>query len=162
MDANPYAPPKADVADVVQGQASPALWNPNAAASWSLLFSPVFGAALHMKNWQALGEPEKAAASRVWVIAGIAVFVVLALLGAFLPDEKALDAISRAVAIGLLLSWYLAGARHQTAYVKARFGNAYPRKGWLKPLSLAVLAIVGFVLAMGLVGFGLGMLFGQA
>jgi hypothetical protein len=44
--------------------AAPALWNPNAAANWSLLFSPMFGAWLHMKNWAALGEPERAAARR--------------------------------------------------------------------------------------------------
>ena len=54
MTPNPYAPPKAEVADVGRTEVAPALWNPNAAASWSLLFSPAFGAFLHMKNWQAL------------------------------------------------------------------------------------------------------------
>lgn len=33
-----------------------ALWNPNAAANWSLLFTPLFGAYLHMLNWRSLGE----------------------------------------------------------------------------------------------------------
>jgi hypothetical protein len=51
MTTNLYAPPKAQVADIVQGEAAPALWNPGAAASWSLLLSPAFGAFLHMKNW---------------------------------------------------------------------------------------------------------------
>ena len=57
---NPFAPPQAEVADVPTGEAAPALWNPNAASSWSLLFSPIFGAYLHMQNWQALGQPDKA------------------------------------------------------------------------------------------------------
>lgn len=124
--ANPFAPPKADVADVLPGGAvAPALWNPNAAANWSLLFSPVFGAFLHMKNWEALGEPNKASASGRWAAIALVVFVVLALAGAFLP-ERPMDGISRAVAIGLLFGWYFASARQQTAYVKARFGKDYP------------------------------------
>ena len=128
--SNPFAPPKSEVADVIGGKVAPALWNPNAAANWSLLFSPIFGAFLHMKNWEELGEPDKAKASRQWVIAGIVVFVVLAL------------------------------ARHQTAYVKARFGKVYPRKGWSKPLALAVLGVLAFILALAALGFLLGLALG--
>jgi hypothetical protein len=50
MTTNLYAPPKAQVADIVQAEAAPALWNPGAAASWSLLLSPAFGAILHPHN----------------------------------------------------------------------------------------------------------------
>ena len=32
-------------------EASNALWNPNTAANWSFLFSPLFGAYLHALNW---------------------------------------------------------------------------------------------------------------
>jgi MFS family permease len=162
MSANPYAPPAAEVADVVQGEATPALWNPNAAANWSLLFSPIFGALLHMKNWQALGEPEKTDSSKRWAITVLVVFVVLALLGGLLPNEKAIDAVSRVIPIALLFGWYAASARHQTAYVKARFGQSYRRRGWLKPLLFAVLGMVGFVVALGLVGALLGLLFSRA
>jgi uncharacterized membrane protein YfcA len=162
MAVNPYAPPRSDVADVAHAEAIPALWNPNAAANWSLLFSPVFGAVLHMKNWQALGEPAKASAAKTWAVAVLAAFVALALLSAFLPEGKAMDGLSRAVAIGLLFAWYFSSARHQTAYVKERFGKSYPRRGWLKPLLLAVLGVLGFLLAMGVIGVMLGALFGGA
>ena len=53
-----YAPPTAHVDDVHaarQSAVAPPLWNPGAAMAWSLLFSPIFGAFVHMKNWQALG-----------------------------------------------------------------------------------------------------------
>ena len=160
MASNPFAPPKAEVADVLPGRSvAPPLWNPNAAANWSLLFSPVFGAFLHMKNWEALGELAKADASRRWAAIGVVVFVVLALASAFLP-ERPMDGVSRAVAIGLLFAWYFSSARQQTAYVKARFGKDYPRRGWLKPLFLAVLAILGFVVALGLLGFLIGLVLG--
>ena len=67
IERNPYAPPQADVEPVaVETPAAPSLWNPNAAASWSLIFTPIFGAILHMKNWEALGEPQKAAGARSW------------------------------------------------------------------------------------------------
>jgi hypothetical protein len=77
MTPNRYAPPTADVADIGRGQTAPALWNPNAAASWSVLFSPAFGAFLHMKNWQALGEPAKASAAKIWAIATLLVMVIV-------------------------------------------------------------------------------------
>jgi len=42
---NPYAPPAADLEARELG-AVPALWNPNAAEAWSLLFTPIFGSIL--------------------------------------------------------------------------------------------------------------------
>src|SRR6476619_2518005 len=103
MTPNPYAPPKAEVADVVQGKVAPALWNANAAAAWSLLFSPAFGAFVHMKNWQALGDPGKAAAARMWGIWTLVALGVVSLASALLPDSKGLDALSRVVMLALLL-----------------------------------------------------------
>ena len=35
----------------------PSLYNPNVSANLCLLFSPIFSAILHAKNWQALGKP---------------------------------------------------------------------------------------------------------
>jgi hypothetical protein len=140
---NPYAPPKAEVADVAVGGVAPALWNPNAAASWSLVFSPAFGAFLHMKNWQALGEPAKAAAAKVWIAITLCVLVGFSVLAVFLPN-KGIDGLSRSIAFVLLLSWYYASGKPQVAFIKARFGKSYPRRGWLKPLSLAIVALVAF------------------
>jgi len=158
---NPYAPPEAEVADVAGPsavEAAPALWNPGAAASWSLMFTPIFGAILQMKNWQALGEPDKAATAKAWAWGCVAFFVALTLLGAFLPDSKAMDGLSRLSAFALLITWYYANGKAQQAYVAARFGKTYPRKGWAKPLSLAVLGIMGFLLAAVVVGVVIGLL----
>ena len=143
MTPNPFAPPRSEVADVVRGEASPSLWNPNAAASWSLVLTPAFGAFLHMKNWQALGEPRKAATSRTWLIVILFLLVGVALLSAFLPEGNALNRLSSWAPIALLLSWYFSSARSQVAFVAGRLGKNYPRRGWLKPISLALLAYVG-------------------
>lgn len=153
-DFNPYAPPTAEVADVQPPvQASPPLWNPNAAASWSLLLTPVFGSVVQMKNWQALGETRRAAASKAWAIGSLAFFVVMAVVGGLLADSRALDAVTRLLGFLLLIVWYYANGKSQQAYVLGKFGTGYPRKGWGKPLLLAVLALVGFIVAMGLLGF---------
>ena len=155
MTPNRYAPPKADVADVVNAQAAPALWNANAAASWSLLFSPAFGAFVHMKNWQALGEPAKASTAKTWGIATLLVLAVVSIASLVLPESKSLDKLWRIVAFALLLSWYYTSGRAQASLIKARFGTAYPRRGWAKPLLLAALALVCFVASMVVLGLAI-------
>ena len=138
MNENPYASPAAAVVDVVAVDAAPKLWNPNAAANWSLLFSPAFGALLHMKNWQALGDLQRAQANRNWAIASVVIILGSALLAVFNPDSKALDGSTRLVGLGLLIAWYLGSAKAQAQLVKERFGSRYPRRGWTLPLLVAL------------------------
>jgi cation transporter-like permease len=106
---NPYAPPKAEVADPLPDGTWPTLWNPGAAANWSLLFSPAFGAFLHMKNWEALGEPGKASTAKTWIVLTLIVLAVGPVAAALLPDNKSIG------------------------------------RGWGKPILLAILALVGFL-----------------
>jgi len=147
---NPFAPPKAKLSDVVEE--SPPLWNPNAAANWSLLFSPVFGAILHMKNWQALGESGKASSAKRWALLSLLALIVFGIAPILFPSNRNMGGLSRTAGFALLIGWYVSSARAQAVYVKARFGAQYPRRGWMKPLLLALLALVGFFLAMGVIG----------
>jgi len=144
--ANPYAAPSARVADA-GSEAAPPLWNPNAAASWSLLLTPAFGALLHMLNWRELGEEGKAGAAKGWFIASLVMLVVYLV---FAIAQPALD--MRYLGFAYLLTWYFAAARGQARYVKDRFGNDYPRKGWGKPLLLGVAAFVGYFLVAVIAG----------
>ncbi|MDR7336156.1 hypothetical protein [Roseateles asaccharophilus] len=159
---NPYAPPEAAVADVVGREPSPQLWNPNAAASWSLLFSPIFGSILHMKNWQAIGDAQKAATSKNWAIGSAAFFVLLIVLSVVVPESKGLDALSRGSGIGLLVAWYYAIGKSQQSLVLARYGKDYPRKGWAKPIGIAILGCIAFIVVAGLLGLLIGMVAGTA
>lgn len=158
---NPFAPPNAEVADVPLDEAAPALWNPGAAAGWSLLFSPIFGAYLHARNWEALGQPDKAAASRKWMMGSIAFFVVIVLASFAVPDSKLGDALGRAGGIALLVSWYYSIGKSQRAFVLARFGKDYPRRGWGKPILVALGCFVGFIVVAGIVGLLIGALTGE-
>ena len=150
MSINPYAPPKAVVADIVPRQDSPPLWNPNAAANWSLLLSPAFGAFLHMKNWEELGEPAKAAASKAWAIAVLAILVALPLAIVLVPALSSSQNVSSAVGLVVLISWYVSSGRTQVRYVKERFGKDYPRRGWGRPLFMAMLAVLAYIVVVGI------------
>lgn len=142
MAHNPYTPPTTEVADAAPSETSPAIWNPNAAANWSLLFTPAFGALIHMKNWRALGEPARAATAKVWVIVSFVFLALVVLLGVVAPDSKPIDAASRGGGLILLIAWYAGSGREQARYVKSRFGNGYVRRGWGRPLMIAFAALV--------------------
>jgi len=152
MSQNPYASPATlAVADAKAAAVDPALWNPGAAARWSLIFTPTFGAILHAKNWAALGEMEKARGQRIWAIANLVYVLVVIAGSAMLPDSKGLDAIVRFSGLGILLAWYFTGGKVQVAYVKEHFGDNYPRRGWGAPLLIAVAcfaALVGVMIAV--------------
>lgn len=53
-----------------------AIWNPSAAATWSLVFTPAFGAFIHMRNWQAVGQPQLAASARRWFYASLSLLML--------------------------------------------------------------------------------------
>jgi uncharacterized membrane protein YfcA len=122
------------------------------------LFSPAFGALVHMKNWQALGEPEKAAASKKWAVIYIVTIVGLSVAGAFLPSNKTMPALVRLCGFVLLLSWYFASGKPQLEFVKSRYGKQYPRKGWAQPLLIAVGVLIGAVIVVGVLAAGAALL----
>lgn len=154
MSTNPYTAPKSDLTEPSQDtQANPLLWNPNAAANWCLLLSVAFGAFLHMKNWEALGELEKARSSRAWFIFSIVWLLCSCLLDIVLPEVKALDAISRVGFLVMLIVWYVSSAKPQIRYVQARFGKDYRRRPWGKPFLFVLASFVGLIVISGVAAF---------
>lgn len=126
-----------------------AIWNPSAAAAWSLIFTPAFGSYLQMLNWQTLGERERAATARTWF------YVSLAMLGVYVVIRLITGDRSYASAQPLLLLylfvWYFAGGRSQEKYVKERFGSTYPKKAWGKTILMGIAAVFGYALIASIV-----------
>jgi hypothetical protein len=120
------------------------LWNPNAAACWSLLFTPAFGAWLHTANWRALGRADRARASAIW--AGVN-FVFLAVNAAslVLPDNRSVELVFQCSGISLLLAWYFVIGREQVRYVSDTVGEDYVRRGWFRPIAVAAVAVAAYV-----------------
>jgi hypothetical protein len=129
------------------------MWNPGAAASWSLIFSPAFGAFLQMRNWRALDQAARKSKAKAWFIASLVMLVVYVVIALSLPNPKAADGIARSLGFVYLLVWYFAEGRSQMKYVKDRFHNDYPRKGWGAPLGIAALALIGYVVLAGVTGY---------
>jgi len=151
------------VADHAEG-GTPQLWNPNVAANWSLVFSPVFGAVLHAANWRALGKPEKASVNMVWawVTAG---FALVNLLRLFLPENgTVLAASGRSAAIqvngimsliglGLLLGWCFTQDNPQIKYVKETLPAGYAKRSWGTALGIGVVWVTAVFATVNLLLF---------
>jgi hypothetical protein len=116
----------------------PALWNPNAAAGWSLLFTPAFGAYLHARNADAMGRHSEAKANKAWF------YVIIAYGGfALMPIPFIPEFFFKLAPIGLLLGWYFGLGKDQITYVNETWGDGYARKPWAKPLITALCCLVG-------------------
>jgi hypothetical protein len=154
LNADTMMPPAFDAApgDIApQAPVAPPLWNPHAAACWSLLLTPAFGAWLQMQNWTALGEAEEAAAARRWCIGVLVLMIGLQLLQALAPSLRA-GRLGNFIGLPLLLCWYYLSARPQARYVQERFGKQYPKRGWGKALGGAVLFMFAVIICASLIG----------
>jgi hypothetical protein len=123
------------------------LWNPSAAATWSLVFTPAFGAFIHMQNWQALGQPEQAAAARKWFYASLALLVVQIWTRALNARFGTEPLLLHPAGLLFLLVWYVGAARPQARLVRARYGARYQRKRWDSVLMGAVMAGTAYAVA---------------
>ena len=66
----------------------PKLYNPKLVCACALLFTPIFGALLQARNWEEMGIPENARASRVWVRSTVWLIVVYLVLQALFRNEE--------------------------------------------------------------------------
>ena len=66
----------------VMSPSRPKLYNPKLVCACALLFTPIFGALLQARNWEEMGIPENARASRVWVRSTVWLIVVYLVLQA--------------------------------------------------------------------------------
>ncbi|MDB6124630.1 MAG: Uncharacterized protein JWQ71_3623 [Pedosphaera sp.] len=123
----------------------PALWNPNAAACWSLLFTPAFGAYLHARNADSLGRAEEAKAHRVWFYVSLG-YLGFVLVSVFIPAIP--EAVFRGAAIGILMGWYFTQGQKQVQHVKETCQTGYQRRSWKKPLLIAFGCLVGYLIVV--------------
>lgn len=139
-----------DAAAPAPAHSTCALWNPSAAATWSLVFTPAFGAFIHMHNWHALGQPQQAAAARRWFYASLALLALQICTRALNERLGSEPMLLHPLGLLFLLVWYFAAARQQAQLVKARFGPGYARKRWDSVLVAAVMAGATYTLASSL------------
>jgi len=114
------------------------LFNPNPAASWSILLTPIFGAYIVYHNWKVLDEREAQWHSRIWII-GLSVLYFILLFTPWLEDwATGLETVS-------LVLWYLLECRFQVKWIKNREIH-YVKQSWLEPLSIGVPLTLGILI----------------
>ncbi len=121
-----------------------ALWNPTAIALWSVPFSPLFGAWLHVHNWTALGEPRQADVARRWFNALLILMVFNVLVDAIGERVNSSANLANWVSVAAFLAWYALAARPHAKAVRARAGAHYRRRPWDGALLTGVLAGLAF------------------
>ena len=135
------------------GEPACAIWNPSAAAGWSLVFSPAFGAFIHMLNWQALGQPAQAAAARKWLYASLGLLALQIFTRALNARFGTEPLLLHPAGLLFFLVWYYGAARQQALLVRARFGVRYRRRSWDSVLLGAVMAGAAYTVASALISF---------
>lgn len=154
---NPYQSPQSDMTPHDDDWEIPELWNPNAAASWSILMTPL-GAWLHAKNWQELGDDDLAKQNFIafWAILGM-------IIGSgFFSMLTGIDIPAAATSLTPLLIWYFALGKKQVNYVKEYYGDEYYRKSWLIPILGGIIGggaiVVLFFMLLAIIFESLGLL----
>lgn len=134
------------VSDAQLGKTTRALWNPNAAANWSLLFTPAFGSYLQSANWQTLGEIERAKSAKGWFYFSVVMLAVYVVLGVSMANGDAAGNATQGLGFIYLIIWYFSSGRSQAKFVNEKFGTDYPRRDWGKPLLFATGAFICYFL----------------
>jgi hypothetical protein len=134
-------------------QAAAAIWNPAAAACWSIVFTPAFGAYILMRNWEALGQPRQAALARKWFCFSLGLLAVQVLSTAFNARLNSQSDLVQWCGLGNLAAWCVGAVLPQARLVRARFGAGYPRKAWDHALLAAVVAGTAYFAVKGFFTF---------
>lgn len=136
----------------------PQLYNPKLVCAAALLFTPIFGATLQAKNWLALGEPDNARASRMWIRSSLWLIAMYLVLQTLFRDEPVMDWLGPYFLIVLWGAWMLTSGWQQLVVVSKTVGKNYDSlpigraiilgaAGWLAYGLVSVTITLGLVLA---------------
>lgn len=130
-----------------QTMEKPELYNPKAAANWSLLFTPIFGAYVIKSNWKMLGQEQREKRSRIWLITLSVIYIV----AMFFLDESVAG-----LYLLPLAAWYFVECRSQIKYLTENRID-YQKKKW-KSIALKAAGILVGIWALFII---MGLLFGE-
>jgi hypothetical protein len=152
MSTNPYSSPTASLESIRPVTEAPPLWSPKVAAVLSFFFTPILGSIIVMKNWQAMGEVEKAGKAKLWIYLTVGVAVVMGALSGFLPEKLAQKMPDSSLGIAYFVVWYMLVCREQEDTVAVRFGKAWPKRSWVLPIVYTIGIVLAIVVVLAVVG----------
>ena len=121
----------------------PTLWNPLVCGLWSLVFTPIFGAALVATNWRALRREDEARMARMWVWASLALLALPPVLFAY---QMKFAACVAGLGLPLLsIAWFSTNCLRQMKEVRAELHHEFFRAHWTKPVLLAIVCLAAYI-----------------
>jgi len=118
------------------------IWNPNAAATWSIVFTPVFGCVLHSLNWQSLKEFERGNNTYSWMWIWVGVLTLYVIIAKKANGDDEILAAMQLVYLIFFISWYFIDAKAQISYIRSRYGSYYKKRSWFIPILAGATATV--------------------
>lgn len=132
------------------------LWNPNAAANWSVIFTPIFGASLLTMNSRAAGDRGRFNWHLGWLMACCVAYCVAMGLSVQAAVEERESMVPFAVYFGSLLVWYFAACRPEAMRVSGLYRDGSTRRSWLAPVSVGVIGrVILWLLEIGVLAIAI-------
>ena len=125
---------------------TPRLYDPRTLGRLGLLFTPAFAAWFAKRNWEELGEFDKADSQGRWFWGGVALLVVNT--AAYVLHWDTLFWIAQVAWLVQVVWWYFKPQAHQTAWAKVKLKGRYDRRSLVVPGLLASLVLAAAVFAM--------------
>lgn len=125
----------------------PQLYNPKLVCAAALLFTPIFGAALQAKNWMALGEPDNARASRLWIRSSLWLIVMYLVVQTLFRNEPVMEWLGPYFLVVLWGAWMLTSGWQQLVVISRTIGKIYDSL----PMGRAIILGAAGWLAYGLI-----------
>ncbi|MBM6704651.1 hypothetical protein H6A60_09175 [Sutterella massiliensis] len=116
----------------------PALFNPKLVCALSLLFTPIFGAALQARNWTELGKTHEAAASRFWVRSTVWLLILFVVVQTLFRNEEIMSWFGPYFLVVLWGAWMLTSGWKQLNYVAKNVGKFYEPRPIGKAITIGV------------------------
>lgn len=130
------------------------IWDPKKIILWSAVFTPILGAYLCSKNWQALGFPEKERTSMKWFYVSLIYYLSLP-VAVHLASRYfiVIPSVEIMMIILPLLVWVASPGLAQLRYIKSEKTYLYPERSWRVPLTVAfgiLFGAAGVLVSLGL------------
>jgi hypothetical protein len=123
------------------------LWNPMAAAWWSLLLTPLFAAILLDHNWRSLGNREKSFWSRVLILTAggaLAAGLISAIIPTSAATDKVITGLGKIVGITLTASCFSI-ARAQRQFLSEAGRSKYEKRRWGRPIAMGGISLAAYI-----------------
>ncbi|MPM83711.1 hypothetical protein SDC9_130780 [bioreactor metagenome] len=106
--------------------------------------SPIFGAYIIRKNWILIGDKKAAKCSTFWLLGLVILYFALCTI--------AVDYV-KYIALPVLIIWYALECKPQVKFLKEQKVE-YEKLSWLKPLGIAFVCLISWLLVVSLIGGG--------